>query len=286
MTTLPLAMVNGELHGRISPFDRGFNYADGLFETLRVERGKLPLWERHRRRLHGACERLAIPLSMPLLEAEIQALLAAVSGIVSDIESAVLKIVVTRGEGGRGYRPPQQVNPTRCLSLHAWPHWPETHYREGLCLDAKPYVLNENPALAGLKHLSRLDHVLASAATSAEQGLICDGDGHILETTSGNLFLIKGQRLLTPSLVRGGVCGVLRGLIMEELAPALGIAVEVGSFDLAFLQEADEVFCGNSVAGIWPVNALDGICRFGLPGPLTQQLMAAWAQHLELKRKS
>ncbi len=262
-------LINGEARDTLSIHDRGLHYGDGLFETMAVVNGALPLWERHMARLCSDASRLGIPPPDPaLLQAEAAPLCAGVS-------RGVLKIILTRGEG-RGYRIPQDATPTRILYRYPWPAWPASYADHGVRARICDMRLASNPRLAGIKHLNRLEQVLARSEWQDEEiteGLLMDQAGHVIEGTQSNLFIVREGRLLTPLLSQCGVAGVMRDLIMAE-AQRLAITCEERELRLAQVLEADEVFLCNSLMGIWPVRVIGEVTY--PDGEITRRL----AQHV------
>lgn len=245
----PLISVNGAIGQQISPLDRGFAYGDGLFETCRLTRGVIPLWALHKARLRAGCERLRIPLDEALLEHYLAALLSAAA-----LAEGIFKVTVTRGVGGRGYGLPAEVFPTYCLALYDTAI--NLAHQQGVVLRVCQQRLAHNASLAGIKHLNRLEQILARTEwqdTAIVDGLLMDENDHFIESTSSNLFIVRKGQLLTPNLSRCGVAGIMRQLITDVLAPGAGITTEIGSVTLSDLQSADEVFICNAVNGIWPV---------------------------------
>lgn len=259
--------VNGAPGEQLSIRDRGLAYGDGLFETIAVRGGRPPLLARHLARLEEGCRRLAIPLDLALVEAELLA-------FAGQLGEGVAKLVVTRGEGQRGYAPPQPCQPLRILQGAPMPRYPEAHAEQGVRLFPCMTRLAEQPLLAGLKHLNRLEQVMARAewqdAEHAE-GLMRDTRGRVIEGVYSNLFLLGDGVLLTADLSRCGVAGVMRAEVLEQ-ARALGLPVEVRDIAYDELAQADEVFLCNSLYGIWPVRALRE--RHWSVGPLTRKLQA------------
>ncbi len=250
--------VDGQLGGSLSPRDRGFNYGDGLFETVRLEAGHLSLWALHLARLQEGCRRLAIPLNVELLLSQLGQLQQHLISL--SLDTGIVKVTVTPGCGGRGYLPPPQVEPTLVLSFFSLPDYPATNHKQGIKLFRCRQVLSIQPLLAGLKHLNKLEYVLARSewqGTDCAEGLLFDHDRNLVECCSSNLFLLRGDCLLTPELDLCGVAGVMRRLILEELAPALSLSVEVRRLSEQDLLAADELFVCNSVFGIWPVVAYE-----------------------------
>ena len=253
---LPLISVNGVLDAAISPLDRGFAYGDGVFETCRYSRGMIPLWNYHRERLLQSAERLKIPLDERLLTQYLDAMLASLND--ANIAQAVVKIILTRGIGGRGYRLPDLILPTYCIGIFPCSSLHTEHYRNGVAVRICDLRLSQSPMLAGMKHLNRLEHILARAEWQDEfsEGLLLDVQGRVIEATVSNLFVVKNNQLYTPDLSAAGVAGIMRRTLIEKLAPALGLACHIVDMELDFVREADELFLCNSVYSIWPINQL------------------------------
>ncbi len=262
-----LWLVNGQPTG-VDPADRGLAYGDGLFETMAIRDGQIRWLDLHLDRLEEGCRRLAIPTpSRAALEHEIRAHCPRQG-------RAVAKLIVTRGSGPRGYAPPEHAAPTRVLGISAWPDFPATPYHDGIAVCVCDLRLGENPALAGLKHLGRLEQVLAErelAGRGADQGLLLDASDNVVGGTSSNLFAVFGAELVTPTLLRCGIKGVMRRAVLEAAA-ALGIRAAERDFTLAQVLGADELFMTNALIGIRPVAILDAQ-RFSV-GPVTKRLMA------------
>lgn len=262
-----LWLVNGETTG-LDPADRGLAYGDGLFETMAAERGHIRWLDLHLDRLEAGCRLLEIPsFSRSLLEQEIRA------HCPSD-GRAVVKLIVTRGSGTRGYMPPEPATPTRVLSISDWPDYPSSHYLNGIEVHVCRLRLSDNTLLAGIKHLCRLEQVLAQLELrghTAQQGLLLDTTGHVVGGTSSNVFAVIGGELATPSLLRSGIKGVMRRAVLEA-AHTLGIRAAERDLTLADMLAANELFVTNSLFGIWPIAQIDGQ-RFPV-GPTTRRLMS------------
>jgi 4-amino-4-deoxychorismate lyase len=265
-------LLNGNRRHALEPCDRGLQYGDGLFETLEVCDGSPLFWEEHYQRLSFGCQRLSIPVpAESLLRQEALAL-------INKCQHGVLKIVITRGCGGRGYRPPEQPNVTRLLSLHPWPPYPDSLKQQGINLIVCRTRLGLNPDLAGLKHLNRLEQVLARNEwqhSDIQEGLMRNVQGEIIEGTMSNVFYVSKERLYTPNLHQSGVQGIVRNLVIA-LAKAAAIPVQEVSVQPEQLYTADEIFMTNSIIGIWPVKQLEQ--RAFTPGPITRQLQRAYQQ--------
>ena len=271
------ALINGQVQAGVAVDDRGLQYGDGVFETIAVaEAGPLCLDE-HLSRLREGCERLSIPPpALPVLRAEV----ALVSGSDPGSNSgsnpgAVVKIILTRGEGGRGYAPPAEARPNRIVALYPWPAYPPGHASAGVRLRFCRRRYGINPALAGIKHLNRLEQILARAEWQDQaiaEGLVMDLDDNVIEGTMSNFFMVKDRALLTSDLHACGVRGVIRQKIIG-LAAGLGLAVHEQAISQALLREADEIFLCNSLIGVWPARMLAG--QPFKPGPITRCIRRA-----------
>lgn len=259
--------VNGERADLIRATDRGLHFGDGVFETIAVRDGKPELLDRHLARLRDGAGRLGFEApDRDTLERE--ALEIAKQG-----ERAVLKIIVTRGGGGRGYAPPDYASPARVMLLTPWRCRPEADYRNGARVRWCETRLAVNPLLAGIKHLNRLEQVLARAEwddPDTAEGLMRDALGRVVEGTASNLFLVENGRLLTPDLSDCGVAGITRARVME-LAEAAGMGVATADVEPGRVEDADELFLTSSLLGILPVGSLGG--RELPVGPVTRRLM-------------
>lgn len=262
-------LVNGLDAATLPLTDRGLQYGDGLFETIAVRASGPCLWAEHRDRLTLGAARLGIPLPDPEL------LLRECLALTQGAASGVVKLILTRGSGGRGYRPPAVPSPTRILALYPTPDYPPDWAEAGVRVRWCDLALGENPRLAGIKHLNRLEQVLARAEWDDEaiaEGLLCDTRGRVIAGTMSNVFVYAGGRLLTPCLDRCGVAGTVRALVLR-LAPTCGVPVAEADLMRADLEAADGVFMTNAVLGVVPVRRLDRV-EYD-PGRLPEKLLAA-----------
>ena len=257
--------VDGQPADAVPLKDRGLAYGDGLFETLAVKAGQPVLLDRHLQRLDEGCRRLALVADQALIRDELLAYAAALG-------DGVLKLILTRGDSLRGYGINAGAPVRRILQGSPPATYPPAYGSSGVRLFPCATRLSEQPLLAGLKHLNRLEQVLARAewqdADHAE-GLMLDMSGRVIEGVFSNLFLVDNGQLLTADLSRCGVAGVMRAELLAR-AEALGVVTTVTDISLAQLQRADEVFVCNSVYGIWPVLGY-GPMSWSV-GPLTRKL--------------
>jgi len=266
-----LIWVDGRPAEGLPVHDRGLAYGDGLFETMRVVDGRPRLFERHLLRLQDGCQRLRLPLDLPALRSEILA-------FCQILQNGVAKLILSRGDGLRGYAMPEPCEPRRVLLGSAAPAYPAGNASHGVRLFPCSTRLAEQPLLAGLKHLNRLEQVLARSEWQAPdfaEGLMRDTSGRVVEAVFSNLFMVRTGVLLTPGLQRCGVAGVMRAEVLECAGEA-GLAVEIRDIELPELLQAEEVFLSNSLYGVWPVREFDG---HAWPiGPVTRKLQTLLAE--------
>ncbi len=258
-------LVNGEISKFIRTSNRGLNYADGVFETLVVQNTRPLRWQAHMDRLGLGCERLGLIMPPQAL------LLREVQTVSAGLGDTVVKIVLTRDGRGRGYTPPRDGTCTRIISAHAYPEGITEIAREGVKAQVCELRLALQPALGGIKHMNRLEQVLAAAEireSSAVEGVLLDWEDHVISAIAANIFLVCDQRLLTPRLDRCGVRGVMRGQILAAFAPRC----EQRRIHVDMLWDADEVFICNTVRGIVPLTAIDD--HVYDIGPTTRELQA------------
>ena len=264
-------LVNGKPNNCLPTSDRGLLYGDGVFETIAVESGQLRYWPQHLHRLQSGCERLGMePVDEALLEGECRLLMG-------QSQQAVIKVIITRGSGGRGYRLPEQPRPTRILQLHEWPGYPASCAESGIKTRICRTRLGHNPSLAGIKHLNRLEQIMARMEWDDPvimEGLMLDTVGDLVEGTMSNVFTVKDAVLMTPDLQRCGVAGIMRARVLE-MAAEDSITARVQRLELDALLQADEVFVCNSLMGVWPVIAIDNYAF--RKGPVTARLQTLLA---------
>lgn len=246
-----MILVNGAPADSVAATDRGLAYGDGVFRTM-LARDRAPIaWDRHYRKLAADCAALDLPCPpAAVLARELARALDAPGPHVA-------KIIITRGSGPRGYAPPRQPSPTRVVMAGSPPEYPEEFERIGVEVRVCRTRLGFQPRLAGVKHLNRLENVLARAEWSdpaVPEGLMMDDEGHLAGGTQSNLFLLEEGRLVTPPLVRCGVAGVTRDRVMEAAA-SRGIPCREEPISQARLLRAEAALLVNSVVGVWGIRA-------------------------------
>jgi 4-amino-4-deoxychorismate lyase len=243
-------LVNGEISQLVSANNRGLQYGDGVFETIAMFNGTPRFWQLHMDRLTIACEQLNIPLvPQQLLIREAQTVSAGHS-------MCVVKILLTRSGSGRGYAPGKPAPPVRVVSAHEFPEDTQSQALLGIATRICKLRLAVQPSLAGIKHLNRLEQVMARAElaeSGADEGILLDPDDHVVSATSANIFLVLNGRLLTPRMDRCGVRGVMRAAILQAFRPLC----EQRRIQIDMLPDAQEVFVCNAVRGVIPVTRID-----------------------------
>lgn len=245
-------LINGGTDDAVSALDRGLSYGDGVFRTFQVVDCVPVNWPIQYQKLVADCGAIGIVCpSAELLMADFQVLFAI-------DETAVAKVMITRGIGERGYAPPAVTAPTRIVLKSPMPVYAETNFSEGVSLYVCKTPVAHQPMLAGIKHLNRLENVLARAESLDPvyvDGLMLDVDGHVIECTSANFFIRIGKRLITPDVTQAGVAGVTRQRIVD-LAHYLQLTAEIGHIRLSHVLSADEVIICNSLYGAWQVRRI------------------------------
>jgi len=259
-------LIDGVVAEQVPALDRGLAYGDGLFESIRFVGAMAPLWSRHMQRLGDSCERLRIPAP------DTAQLWREALEVIRGMPQAVVRITVTRGVGERGYALPAAPQPMRVVAAFAPPQIADSTHVQGLHMRVCELRLAEQPLLAGIKHLNRLEQVLARAEWSdpaIAEGLLRDGHDRVISATMANLFAVIDGVLLTPALDRCGVAGVARAEVL-----AIRPAARETELSLRALSTASEIFLSSSVRGILPVKSLDQWSY--VPGAVTRQLQQHW----------
>lgn len=255
--THTVTLVDGVPADSFPCSDRGLAYGDGLFETIALVDGEPRHWERHMARLRTGADRLAIPCpTAEIWREDLRTLLDADAAPGVPANRMVLKLMLTRGSGPRGYAPQANPTPRRLVQLAPWPAGSgETLARVILCTTP----LARSPLLAGLKHLNRLEQVLAAREVvdaGAEEGLMLDTAGELIAGTRGNVFLLEAGTLRTPPLEQAGICGIMREVILETAA-SFGLRAAVEPLGLPDLQQCEGLIFTNSLRGAQVVEQLD-----------------------------
>ena len=239
---------------RVSVFDRGFLFGDGIFETLRVHNARPLFLDRHLQRLRQSCK--SIGLTLPAPEPSWEILLRELVDR-NHVEHTMIRITITRGVGGLGPDPSGCENPTIVIFPRPLPQLTKDQREQGVSLTILTTRRQPSCALPShVKSLNYLNNVLAKQEANEAHtfdGLLLNTDGHLAECTTSNMFFVKDQRLHTPSLQCGILPGITRGLVLE-LAQGGSVGAQEGTYRPADLLDADECFLTNTGFGILPVS--------------------------------
>ncbi len=256
--------------GAVPASDRGFLYGDGLFETIAIQSGYPLLLPAHINRLAEGCQRLDIPIDEAMVR-------KSVLESSANIDLGILRVSLTRGEGGEGYKPPEIVHPNIVISTRPWPHRPSRFAEEGIETGISEVNLSRQPLLAGLKHMNRLEQVMARKYCPATwpEVIMTSNSNEVIEGSQSNIFLLGDKdELITPDLSYCGVAGVIREAVIN-LANDEGRPAVIRDIRFSELFSAKELFFTNSVIGVWPVRKLEG---------KTFEINTALEIHAKLKR--
>jgi 4-amino-4-deoxychorismate lyase len=246
-------LINGITSGYVSVTDRGLQYGDGVFETIACI-GNTPVFiQQHLNRMESGARRLNIPFpERQLFLDDINCLLRGGNG------NSIIKLILTRGRGKRGYRYETRQNPTRVGMLSAWPDYVARWKEHGIVTRFCRTQVSTNPRLAGIKSLNRLDSVLASSelGTAFDEGFMSDIDGNVIEGTMSNIFIVLNDALVTPDLSRCGINGIMREQIID-IAHNNSINVVTRNITRDELLDSREIFLSNSVIGACVVKQLE-----------------------------
>jgi 4-amino-4-deoxychorismate lyase len=261
-------LINGEISSHLPVADRGLHYGDGIFETILLQQGQPLFWQLHMDRLQTGCQVLGLnPVAQNILLREVQTVSAGRA-------KCVVKIILTRGSSGRGYAPESGTDPQRLVMAYEAPRDMTVESDTGIRARICDLRLGFQTKLSGLKHLNRLEQVMARAEWSDPtiyEGILLDREDHVISGVSCNIFLVSGRQLLTPRMDRCGVRGVMRSAILN----LFGSRCEQRRVKLDMLPEAEEVFICNSVRGVLPVRQIDHWEY--VPGPVTREIQA-WVE--------
>ena len=277
--------VVDEKNAKVSIFDRGFLYGDGVFETMRSHNRMVFKLDEHLDRLYASFRviDIKIPYSKQFLKQQIYRLLK-----VNKLDDAYIRVTVTRGQGTIGLAEIKCKDPTVVIIVIKFKPYPAKMYRDGITVKIVDIRQNEKSPLSGIKSISFLNNILARLAShrgarttgarhrgEAKKGgfddaIMLNSRKEVSEATVSNIFLIKGRVLMTPSLKSGILPGITRRAILDA-APDIGLRPKQKAITLRELYGADEIFLTNSLMGVMPVTRVDGkIIGKGRPGLFTK----------------
>jgi branched-chain amino acid aminotransferase len=266
-----------ERAAKISVFDHGLLYGDGVFEGIRAYHGRVFKLREHIDRLFYSAK--AILLEIPMSHAQIMRAVVEACRI-NKIHDGYIRLVVTRGVGTLGLNPNRCKNPSVIIIADKIQLYPPALYQKGMEIVTVPTVRSLHSALnPAIKSLNYLNNILAKIEANhagCEEAVMLNAEGYVAECTGDNLFIVKNGRLLTPPLSAGALYGITRGVVME-LAEEEGLAVSEPNLTRYDLFNADECFLTGTGAEIVPVVKIDGrVVGTGKPGPITHRLVTEY----------
>lgn len=277
--------MNGSSDHTLSATDRGLAYGDGLFETMLFDSGTIPLLSSHMQRLKEGCRRLNIPFLKNDIEHQWHVYRRQL--LACKAERGIVKLLYSRGEGGQGYVPPD-FSVTSPTAIFTYTPLQRADGNRAVSLAVLRTQVSSNSLLAGIKHLNRLEYVLAGqelSALSADSGLLLNSQGFVIEALHHNLFVVRSGVLYTPDLTLAGVQGIMRSIIIERLADECQLpeVVVCEEMTLSMLNEADEVLLCNSVRGIVPVSKCGSLqwSTWPITDCLRGSLSALWSSYAD-----
>ncbi|MCW3173991.1 aminodeoxychorismate lyase [Shewanella subflava] len=250
--------INQQPSQTVSPFDRGLAYGDGLFATMRTypksaQQSGIMFLDLHLARLAQGCERLDIKWAASVT------LLAHLSELAEQYPNSCIKLLLTRGVGGRGYQAPENAHVTEITSVHEIPIHYQTWQNQGVALATSSITLAQQPLLAGIKHLNRLEQVLIKSQPLPDgynDWLVYDTQANVIEASMANIFVVKSRQVFTPAINQAGISGVMREAVIEVLL-SIGIDVRIQRLSQRDIVDADSIMMSNSLFGIIDVIKVD-----------------------------
>ena len=243
--------INGKLTNKISVEDRAVQYGDGVFETIAVKRKILEFWKEHYQRLNKGCKVLKIKCPSEVsLKKEINKFIKK-----SKKNKFVLKIIISRGIGGRGYNPPTNSKPTRILGIYNWPNYPKKNFKKGIKIGICKTRISTQPYLSEIKHLNRLEQIIARSewqSKTISESIMLDLNANVIGGTMSNIFGVKKNIFYTPIIKFSGIEGIMRRIILKLLKKNKEKYI-IKKITLKEFLKFDEIFMSNSIFGIWPV---------------------------------
>jgi branched-chain amino acid aminotransferase len=266
-----------ERDAKISVFDHGLLYGDGIFEGIRAYNGRVFKLREHIDRLY--CSAKALLLTIPISHAEMMEAVVETCRR-NQIHDGYIRLLVTRGVGTLGLNPNRCKNPSVIIIADKIQLYPPELYRKGMAIVTVPTVRNLhsalNPAIKSLNYLNNILAKIEANIAGCEEAIMLNAEGYVSECTGDNVFVVKEDQLLTPPLSAGALYGITRRVVMEMAAES-GLKVDEPNLTRYDLFNADECFLTGTGAELVPVVKIDGrVIGTGKPGQVTQRLVAQY----------
>ena len=268
-----------EANAKVSVFDHGLLYGDGIFEGIRFYNGRVFRLEEHLARLWDSARSICLEIPMSVREME-EATLETIRQ--NDLRDGYIRLIVTRGVGNLGLNPAQCTRPTVIIITAQIALYPESMYRNGLsvatCATRRTNPASLNPAVKSLNYLNNVMARIEANLASADEALMLNDEGYVAECTADNVFILKKGQLFTPPITAGALRGITRSVALE-IASELGIKIHEINITRHDVFIADECFLTGTAAEVIPVIKVDGRkIGNGKPGPITTRLMARFRE--------
>lgn len=281
-----LVYLNGEFvpkeEAKVSVFDHGYLYGDGIYETMRAYKGMLFLLDKHLVRLRHSADVISLQLPLPLNQIG-----AALDETVrkNNLSDAYVRIQISRGPGEIGLDPALCPVPTMVIAAKPFKDYPVEHYGRGVSVaivnTRRNHPLALDPSIKGTNFLNNILAKIESIRVRAYEAIMLNWEGYVAEGTISNIFFVKSGKLYTPSLKTGILDGVTRGLVLD-LAREEGIQTEEALILPSEILDADECFITNTTMEVMPVTTIDGKpVGSGTPGPVTAALHKAYKNEVQ-----
>ena len=266
-----------ERNARISVFDHGLLYGDGIFEGIRAYNGRVFKLKEHIDRLF--CSAKSILLNLPMAHADIMTAIVETCRR-NKLRDGYIRLVVTRGPGTLGLNPNRCKNPSVIIIAGKIQLYPPELYRQGMDIVTVPTTRNLhsalNPAIKSLNYLNNIMAKIEANNAGCEEAVMLNAEGFVAECTGDNIFIVKEGQLLTPPLAAGALYGITRRVVME-LATTADLKVSESDLTRYDLFNANECFLTGTAAELMPVVKIDGrVIGAGTPGPVTGNLMTEY----------
>jgi branched-chain amino acid aminotransferase len=271
-----------EEEAKVSVFDHGLLYGDGVFEGIRTYGGRVFELDAHIDRLYASAQTIALEIPVPRDEL-VEAMMETIRR--NDVMEGYIRLVVTRGVGDLGLNPSKCPKATVfCIAGHIT-LYPAEVYQKGFKIKTLSTRRNDpqaiNPAVKSLNYLNNIMGALELRGAGVNEGLFLTTSGYVCECTADNVFMIKGRKLMTPSSALGALSGITRGVVMR-LAAAMGMEVEEGFYTLHDVYNADEAFLTGTAAEVGPIVEVDQrAIGTGAPGVVTKDLIARFHEYAQ-----
>lgn len=278
-----LIYVNGQFvpedEAKVSVFDHGFLYGDGIFEGIRAYHNSVFRLKEHVDRLYDSAK--AINMEIPLSKEEMSEVILETCR-KNNMRDAYIRVVVSRGKGDLGLDPKNCIKPSVVCIASNITLYPEEMYQNGLKVITVPTRRNGpegvNPRIKSLNYLNNIMAKIEASISGAVEAILLNQEGYVAECTGDNIFLVKNGIIKTPATYIGLLEGVTRNTVIK-LAEKLGITVQETAFTRYDLFVADEVFLTGTAAELIPVTTIDNrIIGDGKPGPVFAQLLKAYRE--------